>query len=87
MPCQHRRGAAQIEIEKLLIRKSHWDDHGLAHYFDEVAGTSTGEIIAAGIAIQTPVRQIADFYLGSAAATLRRYVFRYQTQASRSHCG
>ena len=67
--------------------KSDRDDCRLTDYFDYVDGTSMGGIIAAGIAIQTPVRQIADFYLGSAAATLRRYVFRYQTQASRSHCG
>jgi hypothetical protein len=65
LPRRHRPGAAQIEIEKLLIRKSHWDDHGLADYSTmcDVAGTSTCEIIAAGIAIRMRIQLIVEIYV------------------------
>jgi hypothetical protein len=58
--------------------KSDRDDCRLADYFDYVAGTSMGGIIAAGIAIRTRVRQVVDFYLGSAAAMFRRHIRRLQ---------
>jgi len=56
------------EIEKLLIRESGREDYRLADYFDYVAGTSTGGIIAAGIAIGMSAREILDFYLSSGRA-------------------
>jgi patatin-like phospholipase/acyl hydrolase len=34
------------EIEQLLIKESKRDDYRLADYFDYVAGTSTGGVIA-----------------------------------------
>ena len=56
------------QIEKLLKHESGRDDYRLADYFDYVAGTSTGGIIAAGIAIGMSVGEILDFYLSSGAA-------------------
>ena len=56
------------EIEKLLARQSGREDYRLADYFDYVAGTSTGGIIAAGIAVGMSVREILDFYLNNGAA-------------------
>ncbi|MCL2590396.1 MAG: patatin-like phospholipase family protein [Betaproteobacteria bacterium] len=50
------------EIESLLIQESGREDYRLADYFDYVAGTSTGGIIAAGIAMGMPVRKILGFY-------------------------
>ena len=38
------------KIGQLLIKESNRPDYRLADYFDYVAGTSTGGIIAAGIA-------------------------------------
>ena len=46
------------EIEQLLIKESRCADYRLADYFDYVAGTSTGGIIAAGIAVGMSVKQI-----------------------------
>jgi patatin-like phospholipase/acyl hydrolase len=45
-------------IEELLIKESKRTDYPLADYFDYVAGTSTGDIIAAGIALGMSVAEI-----------------------------
>ena len=74
------------EIEQLLIRESKRDDYRLADYFDYVAGTSTGGIIAAGIAIGMSVKQILDFYLNNGAAMfdkagiIRRLRYEYKSE-------
>jgi len=54
-------------IEKLLIEESGRADYRLADYFDYVAGTSTGGIIAAGIAMGMSVQEILDFYVNHGA--------------------
>lgn len=56
-----------------LLRKRHGnrDDFRLAHYFDLIAGTSTGAIIAAGLAIGMSVDELTERYL-----TLGRSVFK-----------
>lgn len=48
-----------------LLRAQHGDraDFRLAHYFDLIAGTSTGAIIAAGLARGMTVAEITDIYL------------------------
>jgi hypothetical protein len=56
------------KIERLLIEASHRADYRLADYFDYVAGTSTGGIIAAGIALGMSVKEILDFYRTNGAA-------------------
>ena len=50
------------KIEQLLTEKSGRADYRLADYFDYVAGTSTGGIIAAGISIGMSVKDILGFY-------------------------
>jgi patatin-like phospholipase/acyl hydrolase len=51
------------KIESLLREESANSDYRLADYFDYVAGTSTGAIIAAGISLGMSVGEILDFYL------------------------
>lgn len=48
-----------------ILRKRHGDDDGfrLAHYFDLIAGTSTGAIIAAGLARGMSVSEVIEIYL------------------------
>ena len=48
------------EIERQLGRGQ--AEFRLAHYFDYIAGTSTGGIIAAGLAMGMSVAEILDFY-------------------------
>ncbi|WP_439408532.1 patatin-like phospholipase family protein [Bradyrhizobium sp. DASA03076] len=84
------RGVLSLQIlqsiEKLLIQGSGRHDYRLADYFDYVAGTSTGGIIAAGIAIGMSVREILDFYLNNGAAMfdkasiLRRLQYQYNKE-------
>lgn len=56
-----------------LLRERHGDEPGfrLSHYFDLVAGTSTGAIIAAGLAIGLSVDELTERY-----ETLADKVFR-----------
>jgi uncharacterized protein len=64
------RGLIAIEflakIEALLRKKFAQRDLVLADYFDYVAGTSTGAIIAAFIAMGHPMGEIRNFYLEGA---------------------
>src|SRR5258708_29369738 len=60
------------KIESLLIEESKRPDYRLADYFDYVAGTSTGGIIAAGIAIAMAVEEIPAFYVNNGAKTFRK---------------
>ena len=54
-----------LEMEDQLRKRLKKDDSfRLAHYFDYIGGTSTGAIIAAGLARGLSVRQLLDFYLG-----------------------
>jgi hypothetical protein len=54
-------------IESLLIAESKRPDYRLADYFDYVAGTSTGGIIAAGVAMGMSVAEILAFYVNNGA--------------------
>ena len=52
-----------IRMEELLAEKSgQGEDFRLCNYFDYIGGTSTGAIIAAGLAIGKSARWLADFY-------------------------
>src|ERR1700674_3050590 len=55
------------KIEKLLIEESKRPDYRLADYFDYVSGTSTGGIIAAGVAMGMSVAEILAFYVDNGA--------------------
>lgn len=84
------RGVLSLEIlrklESLLRTTSGNADYRLADYFDYISGTSTGGIIAAGLAIGMSVDKILEFYEQSGAqmfepAKLRhRLSYHYQSE-------
>src|SRR5271167_4731374 len=65
------RGVLALEIlqkiEDLLKAKSGRDNFCLADYFDYIAGTSTGGIIAAGLSIGMSIADILTFYQDAGA--------------------
>jgi patatin-like phospholipase/acyl hydrolase len=74
------RGVLALEvlqrIEDLLNAKSGCADFRLADYFDYIAGTSTGGIIAAGLSIGMPVSEILTFYREAGAQMFSRRTCR-----------
>ncbi|HSG81731.1 MAG TPA: patatin-like phospholipase family protein, partial [Gemmatimonadota bacterium] len=83
------RGLMSIEvlaaIENTLRDKlGAGDDFVLADYFDYVAGTSTGAIMATGISLGWPVDKLRQLYLQngealfSKASLLKRFRFMYE---------
>jgi len=66
----------QIEDE---LRKKHGNDPAfrLCHYFDLIAGTSTGAIIAATLAIGWSVDDITEKYFELGARVFRRSLLRH----------
>jgi hypothetical protein len=74
------------KIEDLLINESKRPDYRLADYFDYVAGTSTGGIIAAGIALGMSVSEILKFYedngprMFDKASIIHRLQFQYKSE-------
>jgi hypothetical protein len=83
------RGMIAVEvlgaIESLLREKlKKGPDFVLADYFDLVAGTSTGAIIAACISLGMKVDRIRGFYIGSGrdmfdkASVLKRFRYKYE---------
>jgi hypothetical protein len=72
------------KIESLLKFESKRPDYRLADYFDYVAGTSTGGIIAAGIALGMSVSEILRFYedngprMFDKASILHRLQYEYK---------
>lgn len=90
------RGVISIEVlgeieRTLQAQLGRGDDFVLADYFDYIAGTSTGAIIATGLALGLRVEQIRTFYRLNARdmfdkAGLRerfRYLFRHDKLAER----
>jgi uncharacterized protein len=84
------RGALSLmildRIEKLLIEESKREDYRLADYFDYISGTSTGGIIAAGIAMGMSVTEILAFYVDNGAkmfdraSIIRRLQYQYKSE-------
>ena len=74
------------EIESFLREETSNSDYRLADYFDYVAGTSTGAIIAAGVSLGMPVGEILDFYLKNGsdmfdkASIVRRLQYKYESE-------
>jgi uncharacterized protein len=74
------------KIESILRDESKNADYRLADYFDYVAGTSTGAIIAAGISLGMSVDEILGFYLKNGAAMfekaglLQRLLYKYKSK-------
>jgi hypothetical protein len=84
------RGVLSLEIlaavEDTLRRETGaGDDFVLADYFDYIAGTSTGAIIAAGLACGMPVDLLRDLYarhgeeMFDKAAILRRVQYKFES--------
>jgi uncharacterized protein len=82
------RGMMTVEIlsgiEEMLRKALGRDKFVLADFFDYVAGTSTGAIIATCIALGMPVAEIRKFYLDSGkemfdkAFLLNRFRYKYE---------
>lgn len=74
------------EIEDVLRTRFRRSDLVLADYFDYVAGTSTGAIIASCVSLGMPVAEIRRFYIenGEAmfdkAGLLRRYRYKFEDE-------
>ena len=86
------RGMISIEvlaaIEALLRRRlQRGDDFVLADYFDYIAGTSTGGIIATCLAWGMTVKEVREFYrengktMFDKASILRRFRYKYEDTA------
>jgi len=84
------RGIMALEILKRIEDQLRPDDDGdsfrLAHYFDFIAGTSTGGIIAAGLSIGMSVKEIMTFYetsgaqMFSRAGILERLRYKFESE-------
>ncbi|MGH6624034.1 MAG: patatin-like phospholipase family protein, partial [Burkholderiaceae bacterium] len=83
------RGLMAVEVvlrlEDMLREKlGRGDDFVLADYFDFVAGTSTGAIIAACVSLGMPMRRIRQFYLDGGkemfdrASLLKRFYYKFE---------
>jgi hypothetical protein len=74
------------KIEQMLIQESKRPDYRLADYFDYVSGTSTGGIIAAGIAMGMSVKEILAFYVNNGAqmfdkaSIFRRFQTKFESE-------
>jgi len=75
------------EIENLLRQQmKKGPEFRLAHFFDFVAGTSTGAIIAACVSSGMAVSEVREFYLKSGeemfdkAFLLKRYRYKYEDE-------
>ena len=84
------RGVLALEvlqtIEDTLRPKQDGEKFRLANYFDYIAGTSTGGIIAAGLSIGMSVVEIMDFYekcgaqMFVRASILKRLRFKFDAE-------
>lgn len=89
------RGVITLEVlqrlESMLAEQLHaGEDFVLGDYFDYIGGTSTGAVIAAGLAKGLRVAQLLDLYLTRCeemfdhASLRRRYHYRYGSQRLRT---
>lgn len=84
------RGVLSLEvlrrIEELLGRQSGRSDFRLVDYFDYIAGTSTGGIIAAGLALGMSTSELLEFYreagphMFAKARILKRLRYKYEDE-------
>ena len=80
------RGILTLQVlEKLEteLREHYQADDGfrLCHFFDYIGGTSTGAIIAAGLALGLSVKEVLTFYetFGKEAFTKRKWYVRWKS--------
>jgi hypothetical protein len=85
------RGVVALEvlgrIEELLRAQTGDDDLVLGDWFDYVAGTSTGGIIAAGLAIGLPVERLQALYAENAEQIFTRARWRDQLRYRYDNAG
>ncbi len=85
------RGILSLEIlqkieDQLKAQMGGKSNFVLADYFDFISGTSTGAIIAAGLALGKSVKWIKNFYLESGkdmfdrASILKRFRYKYEDE-------
>lgn len=67
--------AAMLMRLETLGKVAYGEDYRLAHSFDMVGGSSTGAVIATGIALGLTAGEIADFYLKDVPIGFRRKPF------------
>lgn len=65
--CIDGGGVKGLFAAKILAELESQIEHPIYHYFDMVAGTSTGAIISAGLALGIPASKICDLYVKHAA--------------------
>lgn len=71
-------------IEQLLcVRHGGSDDFRLSHYFDLIAGTSTGAIIAACLAKGMRAAEVRKLYESLAGSVFKRSIFRHGILSAR----
>lgn len=64
------------ELEAQLRQRSGRSDYRLCDYFDLIGGTSTGSIIATGLALGMSVADISALYQSVIPKVFRRYMFQ-----------
>ena len=73
-------------VEEILRARAGRDNFRLADYFDYIAGTSTGGIIAAGLSIGMSVREVMNFYIQNGsqmfnrASLLKRLRYKFESE-------
>lgn len=70
------------ELEEELQKKE--PNKQLYEHFDLICGTSTGAILAIGIALGIPAKDLAKFYEENAEIIFPRFIFRFIPQQSRA---
>ena len=69
------------ELEEEFQQKE--PDKKLYEHFDLICGTSTGAILAIGIALGIPVKDLAKFYEDNAKVIFPRFIFRFLPRKGR----
>ncbi len=70
------------ELEAELQKKE--PDKQLHEHFDLICGTSTGAILAIGLALGIPAKELSKFYEENAKIIFPRFVFRFLPRKSRA---
>ena len=60
-----------------LLKARHGDGFRLGHYFDLMAGTSTGSVIAASLAIGMTVDEVTEQYTSLGHNVFKKSLFRW----------
>jgi patatin-like phospholipase/acyl hydrolase len=67
---------AYLERIEKILRQRHGDGYRLCDYFDLIGGTSTGAIIAAGLALGFSVAKLQSLYRDLAGAVFKKAFWR-----------